>query len=72
MTTPRASTKKDYATKAKVEHALRMAELAGIIEVGSIVLAPDGSIRIERASSAGAAPPSVEDEISAWRRKRGK
>ena len=69
MNAPR---KKDYATKAKVEHALRMAELAGITVVGSIELGPDGTIRVERAAPAGAAPQSVEDEIAKWRAKRGK
>jgi hypothetical protein len=67
------SLKKDYATKAKFEHALRMAELAGITVVGSIELGPDGTIRIERAAPTDGAPPSVEDEIAKWReRKRGK
>lgn len=72
MTAARSPSKKDYATKAKVEHALRMAELAGITEVGSIELGPDGTIRIARATPTDGAPLSAEDELAAWRRKRGK
>ena len=69
----RAPSKKDYATKAKFEHALRMAQLAGITEVGSIELGPDGTIRIARVTPANGAAASVEDEIATWRaRKRGK
>lgn len=71
MTAP--ARKKDYATKAKVEHAVRMAEIAGITEIGSIELRPDGTIRVERTVKAPkSAPPSVEDEIAQWRAKRGK
>lgn len=66
-----AQAKAHYATKAKVEHAIRMAKLAGIKEVGSLELAPDGTIRI--AAPAATSEPAVEDEIAQWRaRKRGK
>lgn len=71
MTAARAPQRKDYATKAKFEHALRMARLAGIDTVGSIELGPDGTIRI--AAPAATSEPAVEDEIAQWReRKRGK
>lgn len=61
----------EYATKAKFEHALRMAQLANITEIGAIELAPDGTIRIERIKPL-ASNDSVEDDIAAWRAKRGK
>ncbi len=66
----RAAARKDYATKAKFEHALRLARIAGIEMVGSIELGSDGTIRI----MAPAAPtdPAVDDEIARWRSKRGK
>lgn len=59
-----------YATKAKVEHAISMARLAGIKVIGSIEFGPDGAIRICAASNGAA--PAVEDEIAQWRAKRGK
>jgi hypothetical protein len=69
----RAAARKDYATKAKFEHALRLARIAGIEMVGSIELGADGTIRI-MAPAAPAAPtdPAVDDEIARWRSKRGK
>lgn len=68
-----ALAKQSYPTKAKVEHAIRMARLAGIENIGTIELGPDGSIRISREAAAPATPvPTVEDEIAQWRAKRGK
>lgn len=61
-----------YATKAKVEHARRMAELVGINEVGAIELGPDGTIRITAKASAQATPLSPDDEVAQWRAKRGR
>ena len=62
-----------YATKAKVEHAIRMARLAEIDSIGCIELGPDGTIRIWKETEGRApAPATVEDEIAAWRSKRGK
>lgn len=58
---------KSYPTKAKVEHAIRMAKLAGIKNIGSIDLCPDGTIRIAAANQAEA---PIEDEISRWREKK--
>ncbi len=65
-----APSRKDYATKAKFEHALRMARIAGIDTVGSIELGPDGTIRI--AAPSASPEPAVEDEIAKWRAKKGK
>jgi hypothetical protein len=62
-----------YATKAKVEHAIRMARLAGIEKIGAIEFGPDGSIRISAEPRAPVPQAqSVEDEIARWRAKRGK
>lgn len=61
-----------YATKAKVEHAVRMAEIAGIREIGGIELGPDGTIRITAKAAVAAAPSTPEDEVAEWRRKRGR
>lgn len=63
MTSPRAH----YATKAKFQHALDCARLAGIETVGSIELGPDGTIRIT--APAATPEPEVGDEIAQWRRK---
>ncbi len=60
-----------YATKAKVEHAVRMAEIAGISEIGAIEFGPDGTIRIVKAAQP-AAPLSPEDEVAKWRAQRGR
>lgn len=69
-----APAKLHYPTKAKVEHAIRMARLAGIQTIGSIELCPDGTIRIaaKSAERAGSQPVAVEDEIAQWRAKKGK
>jgi hypothetical protein len=61
-----------YATKAKMEHAVRMAEIAGISEIGGFELAPDGTIRIFAKAHAAAAPSTPEDEVAEWRAKRGR
>ena len=58
----RAPLRKDYATKAKFEHALRMARLAGIEAIGSIELGPDGTIRI--AAPAASPEPAIEIRTS--------
>jgi len=63
---------REYTTKAKFEHALRMAELADIKEIGAIELAPDGTIRIERVKPVLISGSNVEDDIAGWRSKRGK
>lgn len=63
--------RKDYASKAKFEHALRMARLAGIEKVGSIELGPDGTIRIA-APTASSTETAVEDEIAKWRERKGR
>ena len=68
---PRAPVRKDYATKAKFEHALRLARLAGIEAVGSIELGADGTIRIA-APAVSTAEPAIEDDIARWRARRGK
>jgi hypothetical protein len=64
-----SAAERKYPTKAKVEHAIRMAKLAGIDTVGSIELGPDGTIRIAAAQNGGMA---VADEIAQWREKRGR
>ena len=61
-----------YPTKAKVEHAIRMARLAGIEAIGSIELCPDGTIRIAAANPSVPTVGTPEDEIARWRAKRGK
>ena len=62
----------NYANKAKFEHAVRMAEIAGISEIGGFELAPDGTIRIFAKAHAAAAPSTPEDEVAQWRAKRGR
>lgn len=60
-----------YATKAKVDHAIRMARLAGIERIGTIELAPDGTIRLSSEGPRSAIPAlSVEDEVQAWRESK--
>ncbi|GAA3794812.1 hypothetical protein GCM10022600_15270 [Qipengyuania pelagi] len=60
-----------YPTKAQVEHAIRMAKLAGIDRIGSIELGPDGTIRLAAPGEAPA-PASIEDEIARWREGKGR
>lgn len=67
-----AARRLSYATKAKVEHAIRMAELAGIKQIGSLELAPDGTIRVTAESAVVRAPVSAENEIAEWRERKGK
>lgn len=66
--------KLNYPTKAKVEHAIRMARLAGIETIGSLELCPDGTIRVAAAApgASNSGATAVEDEIAQWRAKRGK
>jgi hypothetical protein len=65
-----APTARGYATKAKFDHALHMARLAGIEEVGSVKLSPDGAIQIDRPIKPVSGEASVKDEIEEWRKKR--
>lgn len=68
-----AAAKPSYATKAKVEHAIRMARLAGIDKIGSIDLGPDGTIRLTAETKAPAPQAqTVDDEIAQWRARKGK
>lgn len=65
--------KKTYATKAKVEFAVKMArEVAGIDKIGGLEIAADGTVRVFRAQDVRGAPQSVEDEIAAWREQRNR
>lgn len=65
--------KKSYATKAKVEFAVRMArDVAGIDKIGGLEFAPDGTIRVFRAQDVRGQTQSVDDEIAEWRANRRK
>lgn len=51
-----------YATAAAVRRAISAVRVAGI-EVGSVELAPDGSIRINAAKMS---PPTPANEFDRW------
>lgn len=59
-----------YATKAKVDHLVRVWQLAEIGEIGSIEFRPDGTIHIFAATASSS--DSIDDEIAKWRARRGK
>lgn len=62
--------KKSYATKAKVEFAVRMArDVAGIDKIGGLTFGSDGSVTVLRAEEKTRGP-SVEDEIAEWKSRR--